>query len=342
MFSIIVPVHNVEDYIDECIKSIIMQSYRKFELILVVNASVDESYNICKDWEMKDDRVLVIHTDISGVSHARNLGIKKSQGEWIVFVDADDYLLEDALLVLFNNLDYKVDAVVANYTQKNVSCNLSNEESFISSKEYLLAMLDSPYYFDKIESKMTYKADVFGVNWGKAFKKSIINDYNLQFNEKITIFEDFLFNFDFFTRASKVKCVDTPIYFYRVTRGSLSRTESVDRVLKRMDFINLLSEKEVSEYLKDVLDFCVMQNILRMIVAIGRNKSDYKELSKIIFNFLSKKNIQNIITKSRKNCLSNGKYHNYFYIIILELLKKKWYRLALKISTIYCKIKHKD
>lgn len=69
MFSIIVPVHNVEDYIDECIKSIIMQSYRKFELILVVNASVDESYNICKDWEMKDDRVLVIHTDISGVSH---------------------------------------------------------------------------------------------------------------------------------------------------------------------------------------------------------------------------------------------------------------------------------
>ena len=65
MFSIIVPVHNVEDYIDECIKSIIMQSYRKFELILVVNASVDESYNICKDWEMKDDRVLVIHTDIS-------------------------------------------------------------------------------------------------------------------------------------------------------------------------------------------------------------------------------------------------------------------------------------
>ena len=147
--------------------------------------------------------------------------------------------------------------MVANYTQKNVSCNLSNEESFISSKEYLLAMLDSPYYFDKIESKMTYKADVFGVNWGKAFKKSIINDYNLQFNEKITIFEDFLFNFDFFTRASKVKCVDTPIYFYRVTRGSLSRTESVDRVLKRMDFINLLSEKEVSEYLKDVLDFCV-------------------------------------------------------------------------------------
>ena len=122
MFSIIVPVHNVEAYVDYCIKSIISQSFSEFELILVVNASGDGSYKICKNWEEKDSRIHVIYTEVPGVSHARNLGLKESKGEWIIFVDADDYLLPDALY-LFNekikSSNDDIDLIVANYTQEN-------------------------------------------------------------------------------------------------------------------------------------------------------------------------------------------------------------------------------
>lgn len=136
MFSIIVPVHNVEAYVDYCIKSIISQSFSEFELILVVNASGDGSYKICKNWEEKDSRIHVIYTEVPGVSHARNLGLKESKGEWIIFVDADDYLLPDALY-LFNekikSSNDDIDLIVANYTQENLTSHLSNREVIIEA-----------------------------------------------------------------------------------------------------------------------------------------------------------------------------------------------------------------
>ena len=160
----------------------------------------------------------------------------------------------------------------------------------------MLALLDSPKYFNKMESGLTYRADVLGVNWAKAFKKSEIVKNKVKFDESITIFEDFLFNLDYIIGINKIKCVDIPVYFYRVTEESLSRTISVNRVLKRIDFINLMCKKDVPSVLETALDFNIAQNVLRTIVAMGRSKKDYKEVSTSVRTLLNKNDIKKIAT----------------------------------------------
>ena len=342
MFSIIIPVHNVEEYIEQCISSIMDQSYQDFEVILVINASIDSSYAICKKWEYADNRIRVFNTDIAGVSHARNMGIENCNGEWIVFVDSDDYLLKNALQILKDKIDESIDLVIANYTQINKAIKLSDREGIVGAEKCLFALLDSPNYFKNIEHCLTYNADILGVNWAKAFKRDVFIKNKIRFNEKITIFEDFLFNYDFLLKSKMVKCVDTPIYYYRVTQNSLSRTLSKDRILKRIDFINVILDKESDKLLRDVLEFNIMQNILRLIVAMGRKINDYKEVSGIILEFLKQERVKNIILKARTYNLSNGRYQNIVYICILKCLKREWYLPAFCIGAIYEKIKNKD
>ena len=254
-------------------------------------------------------------------------------------------MLPDALY-LFNekikSSNDDIDLIVANYTQENLTSHLSNREVIIEAKDCMLALLDSPKYFYKMESGLTYRADVLGVNWAKAFKKSEFVKNKVKFDESITIFEDFLFNLDYIIGINKIKCVDIPVYFYRVTEESLSRTISVNRVLKRIDFINLMCKKDVPSVLETALDFNIAQNVLRTIVAMGRSKKDYKEVSTSVRTLLNKNDIKKIISEVRNNNLSNGKFQNFAYIIILSFLKKHMYFIAFKIGVVYCKIKHKD
>lgn len=224
----------------------------------------------------------------------------------------------------------------------SIIVHLSNREVIIEAKDCMLALLDSPKYFNEMESGLTYRADVLGVNWAKAFKKSEIVKNKVEFDESITIFEDFLFNLDYIMSINKIKCVDIPVYFYRVTEESLSRTMSANRVLKRIDFINLMCKKDVPSVLEAALDFNIAQNVLRTIVAMGRSKKYYKEVSTSVRTLLNKNDIKKIISEVRNNNLSNGKFQNFAYIIILSFLKKHMYFIAFKIGVVYCKIKHKD
>ena len=92
--SVIVPVYNVEDYLDRCINSIVKQTYKNLEIILVDDGSTDSSYKICNEWAKKDERIKVLHNKNEGVSKARNVGIDASTGDFIAFVDSDDYIEE--------------------------------------------------------------------------------------------------------------------------------------------------------------------------------------------------------------------------------------------------------
>lgn len=342
MFSIVVPVHNVEQYVNQCINSIVTQSFAEFELLLVVNASTDRSLEICKQWEGIDSRIHVIITDVAGVSHARNMGIEQSKKDWIVFVDADDYLLENGLMNLKLRIDESADLIIGNYTQNENDLVLTGKENKIPAGTTMLALLDTPKYFQKIECALTYKADVLGVNWGKAFRKSIIDVNNIRFDETITIFEDFLFNYEFLRKAACVHFFDVPIYFYRVTNESLSRTVTADRVLKRIDFVNKLCEKHELNDIQSAIDFCIVQNVLRIIVATGRNNKDYKQVKQLVIDYLEKEEINQRIEASRYAILSNGRFQNIAYLFIIYFLKNKKYNLSFLIAKLYCRIKHKD
>ena len=112
LFSIIVPVYKVENYLEDCIESILHQSYKDFELILIDDGSPDKSPEICDEYNAKDDRISVIHKKNGGLSSARNAGLDNANGEYIVFIDSDDILREGALEKISNYLGNYPDVLI--------------------------------------------------------------------------------------------------------------------------------------------------------------------------------------------------------------------------------------
>ena len=122
--SVIVPVYNIEHYIEECIKSILNQTFKEFELLLVDDGSTDSSLNICRGYEKKDNRIKVIHKKNGGLSDARNVGIEKACGKYICFIDGDDFIANDTLenmynLILKNNSQIAVCNMVRYYEDED-------------------------------------------------------------------------------------------------------------------------------------------------------------------------------------------------------------------------------
>lgn len=107
MISIIIPVYNVKLYLDNCIQSVIQQSYTDFECILVDDGSTDGSSEICDQWAEKDNRIIIVHQPNGGVSSARNKGLEQAKGEYICFIDSDDWVDVDYLSAMINNLKEK-------------------------------------------------------------------------------------------------------------------------------------------------------------------------------------------------------------------------------------------
>ena len=136
LISIIIPVYNCEQYIDKCTKSILSQSYRNFEIILVDDGSTDETGKICERYASGDKRIKVIHKTNSGPAAARNRGIEKAKGEFIFFIDADDYLEENAFGLLIGGYKkYKADIVIGNFKKiKNNEIEKRNDVYFEDNK----------------------------------------------------------------------------------------------------------------------------------------------------------------------------------------------------------------
>ena len=125
LFSIIVPVYKVEDYVEECLRSILAQTYKDFEVILVDDGSPDSCPQICDDYAMKDTRVCVIHKENGGLSSARNVGLDRAKGEYIVFVDSDDVITKDALTNMKTALQQSTDVLITEY-YSSPGCSLEN------------------------------------------------------------------------------------------------------------------------------------------------------------------------------------------------------------------------
>lgn len=112
MISVIIPIYNVEEYLEKCVNSVLNQTYSDLEIILVDDGSTDNSGKICDELKNKDNRIIVIHQENQGLSAARNAGIAKALGEYIAFVDSDDYIMEDMYETLYKNLE-KTDADIS-------------------------------------------------------------------------------------------------------------------------------------------------------------------------------------------------------------------------------------
>lgn len=203
LVSIIVPIYNVDKYIEKCVNSICNQSYKNIEIILVDDGSKDMSGSIIDELAKNDNRIKVVHKKNSGVSSARNVGIEKSQGKYICFVDGDDYIKSDYVeyllkLLLKNDADISLTRkMFSNFDNKQTK----NDTTLIFSGER--AAIDI----------LTYNIPI-GV-YCKMFKKSLLSKYNIRFREDIYIGEGFNFNVDAFQRSKKVAVGHRKTYYYR-------------------------------------------------------------------------------------------------------------------------------
>lgn len=209
--SVIVPIYNCANYLDNCLKSIVNQTYKNLEIILVNDGSTDESLKICYDFQSKDERIKIVNQPNKGTSAAKNKGIDIASGKYISFIDADDWLADTtALQTLFNMLkDTNSDVSVANFAKFD-----ENTQSFkihIFTDKHPVKIL-SPH--DWFKNEYANKDDIgqcFYTPWGKLFKLSLFR--NIRF-PKSMVNEDDLTLWKLYLLANQISYSNNPLYVY--------------------------------------------------------------------------------------------------------------------------------
>ncbi len=237
--SVIVPVYNAETYLHRCVDSILQQSYTDFELILVDDGSSDKSGEICDTQAQKDSRVHVIHQPNSGVSAARNAGLEKAAGEWITFVDADDYLEQGFFCALEN---------------PQADLLLQSWKSFGDIHDYT-----EPMPTDKLTTPTAIKAFLtqhlntlfMRTPWGKFYRKEHIGQF--RFDTSLVIGEDTVFFFEYLSRCSSLQVCNTASYMYLLRFNDRRRNMAPKEALSQFHAVYKAYRKlnvNAPEYLK--------------------------------------------------------------------------------------------
>ncbi len=233
--SIIVPVYKVEQFLEKCINSLLNQTYKNLEIILVDDGSPDNSGLICDKYAKKDKRIKVIHVENGGVSRARNIGIDNATGKYLTFVDSDDYIEINSYSKLLSHIDNKTELICYNYKYDN---NGECSEAIVELKTGSISK--SSLYNEIIKEK-----SICGYPWNKLYRLDIIKKFNIKFDEDIKIMEDLIFNLKYLEVISNIKYVDDAIYYYVQRENSALK--------KSVQFNNFKALKKII-YLLDKVD----------------------------------------------------------------------------------------
>ena len=264
LISIIVPIYNTDCYLRQCLDSIINQSYKNFEVLLVNDGSVDDSAMICKEFAEKDSRIRYFEKENGGVSSARNLGLKNVKGNYITFVDSDDWIEENYLEVLYNALkENEVDVAISTHKDFNMDDNLYYLPFYSEEQLHTLDIgkVSRDEFLELFPELSSLNHD-FNCAVSKLFKADVVK--NLLFDESINYGEDLDFFFNLYLNVSSIYYVNQPTYIYRQHQTSASN--------------NCLESHAISE-------IRIYEKILKKIMEIGILNHSYIEKFKIILYF---------------------------------------------------------
>lgn len=213
--SIIIPVYNVERYIHQCVDSVIKEAPSNSQIILVDDGSPDSCPMICDKYALQDERIKVIHKKNSGLSGARNAGLKEAKGRYVFFLDSDDYLQENYFKNLFHDeADLIIGAFEAFYSNGIPPYSLDIcSKRYMSTKEYL-----SDFY-------RIYPV-TFNTAWGKIYRRDILEQYNIRFREDLFMVEDILFNIEYYPHCNSIRYESDAKVMYRQGNGTLSKKQN--------------------------------------------------------------------------------------------------------------------
>lgn len=305
--SVILPVYNAENHLRVCIESILNQSYSNIELIIVNDGSVDDSRKIIDEYSELDERIKKFHIDNSGPSFARNLGIDTVTGEFIQFVDADDYVNENMIKELISTVNAQSDIVICGYKSEfsnRVELKILDydflDKDYILKKEFLdnFGVLFRDYYIN--------------YPWNKLYRTRIIKENNIRFDNSLKWGEDLIFNLEYFKYCNAFSLVKKDLYVYNQNNVS-SITSNYNKLFfenqsvmydKTISFLD--SELVYTDRNKEIINSRIADVIIASLInlvhkkaKLSRNEMFYNidkilkwEMTEKVIPYFKKKNIK--------------------------------------------------
>ncbi len=251
LISVIVPIYKVEAYLDRCVESIVNQTYRNLEIILVDDGSPDKCPEMCDQWAEKDPRIRVIHKQNGGLSDARNAGMDSAKGEYIAFIDSDDLVDIHYIAFLYQAImEYDADISACEV------CEFPDGE-FAANTEAVMPEVQLATSKDAIGGLLK-GCNFRAVAWNKLYRREVLE--NIRF-EVGRLHEDEFFSFRVYDMAEKLTFIDVPLYYYRQRAASIMTTftarhlDALDAFMERLEF---LKNKYPDLYVRDKVWICIV------------------------------------------------------------------------------------
>ena len=317
--SIIVPVYNGRKYIRTCLDSILNQTYKNIELIIINDGSTDETDKICKEYEIKDDRIKYLYKKNEGVSIARNLGISQCTGSYILFVDCDDFLPLDSIYYFANNLINKCDIIIGSYSYirfNKLSKKIVFEDACLNYSEF-------------VNDFFKYKTAVSKL-WGNLYKSEIIKNHQILFSPDLTYGEDCCFNLDYIKYAKYIQVSNNVVYNYRLGgyASSVRYHNNINVTCKKLleKYAIIFDNKIIFDLFEKLLSSSLNHYVLNCNKdkAIEKMNETIGMFYEVEINNELKPRIIEILNSYKNSEVYYNKYYknNFFKIIKFMILKK--------------------
>lgn len=281
LISLIVPIYNVEKYLDRCVKSLVSQTYENIEIILVEDGSPDKCSQICDLWKEKDRRIKVIHKENGGLSDARNTGIKVAKGEYMLFVDSDDWVSPDYVLVLYQAM-------------LSTNADICECEVLKTNGENLGRILEKKWqpvcYGTELALKLLIKDSVFHQYvWNKIYRVACVKDI---FFIQGKINEDEFWTYRVFGNANRIAKIDKKMYYYFQRNDSImgenynfKHLDALEAKIERQQYIERNFPALSLEARIDLIQSCIYSGQMILAYMIGEERN---MAMKRAYNYLKK------------------------------------------------------
>ncbi|EGC90838.1 glycosyltransferase, group 2 family protein [Turicibacter sp. HGF1] len=340
LVTIVVPIYNVENYLERCLESIVNQTYKNLEIILVDDGSPDKCPRICDDWAKKDSRIKVIHKTNAGLGMARNSGIDNATGEYICFFDSDDYVERNTIeLALRSAIKYDSDIVIFGMNlvdqDKNIYQTIipNTDKEYFKGDEIKNFIVPNMLSYDPVSGK---KLDFNMSSSGRLYKMKLINENNWRYvSEREFISEDFYSLFVLHQYVKSVSIVKKAFYNYCFNECSLSHSFNPERFEKicycYQGMVDIYDKSIYPNSVKLCLDSQFIGSVIGALkLIVNSNDSFYKkirEFKKIVNNDFLHKMITSMNyskeTLQRKTIIRSIKYKITLIVYLLVYLKRK-------------------
>nr|WP_317331738.1 glycosyltransferase family 2 protein [uncultured Romboutsia sp.] len=322
--SIILPLYNSEKTIEATIESIINQTYKNIELIIINDGSNDKSYRICELYSKKYSNIIkYIYKVNEGVSKSRNLGIEKSTGKFICFIDSDDEYNNNFIEILVQKIeDTDSEMVACGYH------SISGEiKEFGFDKDILFENKELNYYIEKLQS-----IECFNQVWNKIYRKEIIIKNKINFEENLDLGEDFIFNISYLNYVNKVAFISDKLYKYKISADGLNFKYKKNLIDIKLN-LNAHLEKFYTDkgYDMEYVYYDYIKSVLSSLSSVN----DYRNEENLIEKKIKYDEILNYRTKIKLNFIKNKTKNIKLKIIITILMIKNIYLVDLLSKTLF-------